>query len=49
MIANQFGDAQAQLHRSSIIELGLLLFFVSVVVNYSARLIIVRLTPKGIQ
>ncbi|WP_407540343.1 phosphate ABC transporter permease subunit PstC [Deinococcus radiomollis] len=49
MIANQFGDAQAQLHRSSIIELGLLLFFVSVVVNYTARLLIVRLTPKGIQ
>ena len=49
MIANQFGDAQEALHRSSIVELGLLLFFVSVVVNYTARLLIVRLTPKGIQ
>ncbi len=49
MIALQFGDAQETLHRSSIVALGLLLFFVSVIVNYSARLIIVRLTPKGIQ
>jgi phosphate transport system permease protein len=49
IIALQFGDAQEALQRSSIITLGLLLFLVSVVVNYSARLIIVRLTPKGIQ
>lgn len=49
MIANQFGDAQQALHRSSIVELGLLLFFVSVVVNYTARMLIVKLTPKGIQ
>ena len=47
MIANQFGDAQATLHRASIVELGLLLFVISVVVNYSARLIIARLTPRG--
>jgi phosphate transport system permease protein len=49
MIANQFGDASEALHRSSIVALGLLLFVVSVIVNYSARMIIVRLTPKGIQ
>lgn len=49
MIALQFGDASESLFRSSIVALGLLLFVVSVVVNYSARLIIVRLTPKGIQ
>lgn len=49
VIANQFGDAQAALHRSSVVTLGLTLFFVSVVVNFAARLIIVRLTPKGIQ
>ncbi|MFC4456026.1 phosphate ABC transporter permease subunit PstC [Deinococcus sonorensis] len=49
MIALQFGDAQATLHRSSIITLGLLLFVVSVIVNYGARLLIARLTPKGIQ
>ncbi|SMB93954.1 phosphate ABC transporter permease subunit PstC [Deinococcus hopiensis] len=49
VIANQFGDAQETLHRSSVVTLGLSLFFLSVVVNYAARLIIARLTPKGIQ
>ncbi|MFC3861433.1 phosphate ABC transporter permease subunit PstC [Deinococcus antarcticus] len=49
VIANQFGDAQEALHRSSVVTLGLTLFFLSVLVNYAARLIIARLTPKGIQ
>lgn len=49
VIANQFGDAQESLHRSSVVTLGLSLFFLSVLVNYAARLIIARLTPKGIQ
>ncbi len=49
VIANQFGDAQEAIHRSSVVTLGLTLFFLSVVVNYVARLIIARLTPKGIQ
>ncbi|GAA5440581.1 phosphate ABC transporter permease subunit PstC [Deinococcus caeni] len=49
VIANQFGDAQEALHRSSVVTLGLTLFFLSVIVNYVARLIIARLTPKGIQ
>lgn len=49
VIANQFGDAREALHRSSVVTLGLTLFFLSVIVNYVARLIIVRLTPKGIQ
>ncbi len=47
MIANEFGDAREGLHRSSVVSLGLILFFVSVVVNLLARSIIVRLTPKG--
>ena len=49
VIANQFGDAREALHRSSVVTLGLTLFFLSVLVNYVARLIIARLTPKGIQ
>ena len=49
VIANQFGDAQERLHRSSVVTLGLSLFVLSVFVNYVARLIIARLTPKGIQ
>ncbi|ADV67951.1 phosphate ABC transporter permease subunit PstC [Deinococcus maricopensis] len=49
MIANEFGDARETLHRSSVVALGLVLLLVSVIVNYVARLIIARLTPKGIQ
>ena len=49
VIANQFGDAQEKLHRSSVVTLGFALFFLSVLVNYLARVIILRLTPKGIQ
>lgn len=49
VIANQFGDAQENLHRSSVVTLGLTLFLLSVLVNYTARLIIARLTPRGIQ
>lgn len=49
VIANQFGDAQEALHRSSVVALGLSLFFLSVAVNFVARLVIARLTPKGIQ
>lgn len=48
-IANEFGDAQETLHLGSVIGLGLVLFVVSVVVNFTARVIIARLTPKGIQ
>ncbi|GGK17788.1 phosphate transport system permease protein [Deinococcus malanensis] len=49
VIANQFGDAQETLHRSSVVTLGFALFFVSVLVNYVARLVIARLTPQGIK
>lgn len=49
VIANQFGDAQEALHRSSVVALGLSLFVLSVAVNFAARLLIARLTPKGIQ
>ncbi|GGO32528.1 phosphate ABC transporter permease subunit PstC [Deinococcus humi] len=47
VIANQFGDAQETLHRSSVVTLGFILFFVSVGVNLLARVLIQRLTPKG--
>lgn len=49
VIANQFGDAQETLHRSSVVTLGFALFFLSVLVNYAARRIISRLTPQGIK
>lgn len=49
VIANQFGDAQEELHRSSVVTLGFALFFISVFVNMLARVVIQRLTPKGIK
>lgn len=49
VVANQFGDAQQELHRSSVLALGLTLFFVSVVVNIVARIVIKKLTPEGIK
>ncbi|RTR25917.1 phosphate ABC transporter permease subunit PstC [Deinococcus radiophilus] len=49
VIANQFGDAQQELHRSSVLALGLTLFFVSVLVNVLARMVIKKLTPEGIK
>ncbi|MFK7602141.1 phosphate ABC transporter permease subunit PstC [Deinococcus sp. SM5_A1] len=49
VIANQFGDAQELLHRSSVVTLGFILFFVSVAVNLLARVLIGRLTPKGVK
>lgn len=49
VIANQFGDAQETLHRSSVITLGFILFFVSVAVNLLARVLIQRLTPQGVK
>jgi phosphate transport system permease protein len=48
VIANEFTEAVENLHLSSLIEIGLLLFILSVIVNYVARLLIARLTPKGV-
>ncbi|MBB6099231.1 phosphate transport system permease protein [Deinobacterium chartae] len=48
VIANQFGEASG-LQLSSLIGLGFLLFLLSVVVNFTARIIIARLTPEGIK
>lgn len=48
VIANEFTEAVEDVHLSSLIEIGLLLFILSVIVNYVARIIIARLTPKGL-
>ena len=47
IIASEFNEAVNTLQRSSLIEIGLLLFLISVVVNYLARLTIARLTVQG--
>jgi len=49
VIANEFTEAVEDLHLSSLIEIGLLLFILSVIVNYLARIIIARLTPGGVR
>lgn len=48
VIANEFTEAVENVHLSALIEIGLLLFILSVIVNYLARIIIARLTPKGV-
>jgi phosphate transport system permease protein len=40
VLANQWGSAETELHKSALIELGLTLFLVTVVVNSLARLMI---------
>lgn len=49
VIATQFQEATSDLQLSSLLAIGLVLFVISVIVNYLARLIIARLTPKGIK
>jgi phosphate transport system permease protein len=46
VIANEFTEATADIYLSSLIELGLILFFVTFVVNAIARLLVWRVTRK---
>lgn len=48
IIANEFAEAGG-VHYSSLIGVGFLLFVISVIVNFVARVIIARLTPEGIK
>jgi phosphate transport system permease protein len=48
VIANEFGEAGG-LHLSSLVALGFILFLLSLVVNFSARALIAKLTPEGIK
>lgn len=47
VIANQFSEATGDLYLQSLIELGLVLFLVTFVLNGVARLLIVLTTQKG--
>jgi phosphate transport system permease protein len=46
-IANEFAEASGELHSESLILLGLVLFFVTILVNGMARLLIIMTTKKG--
>jgi len=47
IIANEFSEATGQVYVSALVELGLVLFFLTVVINGFARLMIVATTKKG--
>jgi phosphate transport system permease protein len=45
-IANDFAEASTQLHRSALIELGLLLFVITFVVLSLAKLLLIHLEKR---
>jgi phosphate transport system permease protein len=47
VIANELGTANQELHKSALIELGLVLFLVTIVVNCLARVLIWRIDRRG--
>jgi phosphate transport system permease protein len=47
VIANEFGEASGDLYRSALIQLGLVLFGVTFVLNGVARILILTTTGKG--
>ena len=47
VIANEFSEATGAMYQSALIELGLVLFFLTIVINGVARLMIVATTKKG--
>ena len=49
VIANEFTEATSDLHLSGLIELGLVLFFLTVLLNGVARLLILSTTRRGTQ
>jgi len=47
VIANQFTEATGDLYLSSLIELGLVLFLLTMIINASAQLLILATSGKG--
>jgi phosphate transport system permease protein len=47
VIANEFSEATGQVYQSALIELGLVLFLLTIIINGLARLMIVATTRKG--
>jgi len=47
VIANEFTEATGDLHLNALIELGLVLFLLTMIINASARLLIIATTKKG--
>jgi phosphate transport system permease protein len=47
VIANEFTEATADLHLSALVELGLVLFLVTIIINGLARLMVLATTRRG--
>jgi phosphate transport system permease protein len=47
VIAGEFTEASGKIYSAALIELGLVLFFLTIVINGFARLMIVATTRKG--
>jgi phosphate transport system permease protein len=47
VIANEFAEATGDLYRNALVELGLVLFALTIVINGIARLFILTTTPRG--
>jgi phosphate transport system permease protein len=47
VLANQFNEATGKYHPAALIELGLVLFFLTLIINGAARLLILITTSKG--
>jgi phosphate transport system permease protein len=47
VIANEFSEAEGNMHLSALVELGLVLFVLTMIINASAQILIVVTTKKG--
>jgi phosphate transport system permease protein len=47
VIANEFTEATSDVHLSALVELGLVLFLLTMIINGFARLLILSTTRKG--
>ena len=47
VIANEFTEATGDLYLSALVEIGLVLFLLTIVVNFAAKLILSRFTPAA--
>jgi phosphate transport system permease protein len=49
VIANEFAEASDDLHLSALIEIGLVLFLITIIINALARLLVIATAGKGTQ
>jgi phosphate transport system permease protein len=47
VIANEFSEATTAMYQSALVELGLVLFLMTIVINALARIMIMATTRKG--